>query len=138
MTARAPFLGRGWAFPPELDAMGELRMASGEDDIRESLRVLFTTGRGERLMRPEYGGGLERFVFARIDDTSVALLVDAIRFAILHFEPRGRVQDVLVDRTGAADGRMLFDVRYTVIQTNTRSNMVFPYYLGEGTNLRDR
>lgn len=138
MHRSAPFLGRGWSFPPEFDDAGGMRMVDGERDIHESLRILFTTLRGERVMRPEFGGGLERFVFARIDETAIALLVDAIRFAILHFEPRIRVEDVQVDRTGALDGRVWLDVRYTVIETNTRSNIVFPYYLAEGTNLRDR
>lgn len=138
MNRNAPFLGRGWAFPPEFNASGDLRTTDGEWDIRESLHILFTTTRGERIMRPEYGGGLERFVFTKIDATAIAMLQDAIRHAILHFEPRVIVDDVFVDPTGAHEGRLSFDVHYRVIETNTRSNIVFPFYLGEGTNLRDR
>lgn len=138
MTTRATFLGRGWSFPPAFDTTGEVRMSSDEDDIRESLHVLFTTSAGERLMRPEYGGGLERFVFARINATTLTMMTDAIRSAILHFEPRIAVEDVRVDPKGAGEGCVLFEVVYRVIATNTRSNMVFPFYFSEGTNLSPR
>jgi phage baseplate assembly protein W len=138
MVNHTPFLGRGWSFPPEFDESGQLRMSADDDDIRESLHLLFTTAAGERLMRPEYGGGLDRHVFARINATSITMMADEIRSAILHFEPRILVEDVRVDDSGVGEGRLLFEVAYQVIATNTRSNMVFPFYFSEGTNLVSR
>ena len=41
----AAFLGRGWSFPPVLTEQG-VQMSSYEQDIRESLRVLFSTSPG--------------------------------------------------------------------------------------------
>jgi phage baseplate assembly protein W len=133
------FLGRGWGFPPAFDSSRRaVRMVEHEADIHESLRILFTTLPGERVMRPEFGGGLDHYVFARIEPTVITLLKGTIRDAILYFEPRIALEEVLVDTSGQYDGQLLFDIRYTVISTNTRSNMVFPFYFSEGTNLEAR
>lgn len=138
MSSQRSFLGRGWGFPPQFDDDGRARMVEGEEDIHDSLRILFTTCAGERIMRPEYGGGLDRHVFTRVDATTITMLCGTIRSAILHFEPRIVVEDVRADASGAADGYLLFEVRYRVIVTNTRSNMVFPFYFREGTNVVPR
>ena len=42
------FLGRGWSFPPELTDSG-VKMSAYEQDIEESLCVLFSTSPGERV-----------------------------------------------------------------------------------------
>jgi phage baseplate assembly protein W len=134
-----PFLGRGWGFPPEFDSTSRgVRMVVGEEDIDESLRILFTTLAGERVMRPDYGGGMDRHVFARMDATVTTMLTGAIRDAVLHFEPRIALEDIEVDTSGEIDGRLLFELRYRVISTNTRNNVVFPFYLSEGTSLSPR
>lgn len=133
------FLGRGWAFPPQFDtATRAVKMVEHEEDIHESLHILFTTIAGERLMRPEYGGGLDRHVFARIEPTTITMLKGIVRDAILYFEPRIVLEDVLVDTAGEYEGRILFDLRYRVVETNTRNNMVFPFYFTEGTDLQPR
>lgn len=113
-------------------------MVVGEEDIDESLRILFTTLAGERVMRPDYGGGMDRHVFARMDATVTTMLTGAIRDAVLHFEPRIALEDIEVDTSGEIDGRLLFELRYRVISTNTRNNVVFPFYLSEGTSLSPR
>ena len=134
-----PFLGRGWGFPPEFDSTSRVvRMVAAEEDIDESLRILFTTLAGERVMRPEYGGGMDRHVFARMDATVITMLTGAIRDAVLHFEPRIALEDIEVDTSGEIDGRLLFELRYRVISTNTRNNVVFPFYFSEGTSLSPR
>lgn len=134
-----PFLGRGWGFPPEFDSTSRgVRMVAAEEDIDESLRILFTTLAGERVMRPEYGGGMDRHVFARMDATVITMLTGAIRDAVLHFEPRIALEDIEVDASGEIDGRLLFELRYRVISTNTRNNVVFPFYFSEGTSLSAR
>lgn len=48
------FLGSGWSFPLELTEEG-VRMSSYEQDIEESLRILFSTSPGERVNRYDYG-----------------------------------------------------------------------------------
>ena len=72
MTAR--FLGRGWKFPVEVDAAtGTIALSDGESDIRESIWIILSTAKGERVMRPDFGCGIHDLVF---DSMSAATVVD--------------------------------------------------------------
>lgn len=45
------FLGRGFAFPPEVDPVtGKFRMAEGEEDIRQAIYIILMTRLKERAM----------------------------------------------------------------------------------------
>ncbi|MGZ8218810.1 GPW/gp25 family protein [Methylomagnum sp.] len=131
------FLGRGWGFPPTFDAASSgVRMVEADADIRQSLGILFSTLPGERIMLPRYGCPLHALVFEGVNDTLVTQLETLLADAILYFEPRIRVDAINVSQHAHADGLLLIELDYTVIQTNTRSNMVYPFYLLEGTNVR--
>jgi phage baseplate assembly protein W len=138
MSADEPsFLGTGWSFPIRFHATSKaVALASDEADIRESLRILIQTRPGERVMQPRYGCDIHRHVFDRMGPTLVADLQDAIGQAILFFEPRVVLEEVRVEIDEALEGRLLVDVIYRIIQTNTRANIVFPFYLQEGTLVR--
>ena len=56
------FLGTGWSFPPVLTDTG-VQLSGYEQDIRESLHVLFSTAPGERVCRYDYGCPLRRYAF---------------------------------------------------------------------------
>jgi phage baseplate assembly protein W len=133
-SAGAPFLGTGWSFPPTFSQRTwSVVMVSGEDDIRESLRILFSTALGERIMVPEYGCDLSSMVFRSITTTLQTELEAGIRQAILSWEPRIDVLDVTVQRDATVDGLILVAVDYVIRRTNTRSNLVYPFYVREGT-----
>ena len=128
------FLGTGWKFPPEfsLESAG-VAMVSAADDIRESLRILLSTSPGERVMVPEFGCGLYRMVFQKLDPTSITEMQELVRQAILHWEPRITLDSVSAAPDPGEAGLVHIDVRYTIRQTNTRSNFVYPFYLNEAT-----
>jgi phage baseplate assembly protein W len=139
------FLGRGWRFPPTFDqAFGRTQMVSDEADIKESIWVIMSTMPGERIMQPEFGCDLARLVFENNNSNLEAHISYMVYNALLNFEPR--VKDVLaqvirhaVTEDGIQDdleGRLHIEISYTIISTNTRHNLVFPFYLnGEGTNV---
>lgn len=128
------FLGTGWAFPPAFaGTTGGAMMVSAEDDIRESLHILMHTRPGERVMQPDYGCGIYRYVFDIMDANLEASLRDEIRQAILFFEPRIILDSITVTIDDAMDGRLMIELVYRIRATNTRSNIVFPFYLNEGT-----
>lgn len=132
------FLGRGWAFPPQFDRNNgvlELQMVSLEADIKESLAILLSTSPGERLMQPAYGCGLRDMVFDNIDASTITELKDTIERAILFFETRITLDDIEIDTSGAYDGLLNIHLNYTVKTTNSRSNIVYPFYFQEGTEL---
>ena len=134
--ANNTFLGTGWRFPPAFGRTdrGSL-VVSGEDDIRESLRILFATKPGERIMQPDYGCDLHTLVFSDMDTSTITAIQDSIRRAVLFFEPRIVLNGVDVDEARTAEGILLLHLYYTVRTTNTRSNMVYPFYFLEGTDL---
>ena len=87
VDARA-FLGRGWAFPPQADARGELSIVSYEEDIRQAIRIILATTPGERVMRPDFGAGLNALVFEPINTTTMTLARRRIEEALTTWEPR--------------------------------------------------
>jgi phage baseplate assembly protein W len=131
------FLGQGWAFPPRFDyRRGDVAMASGEQDIRESLQILFATMLRERVMLPLYGGMLEQLVFEPIGEPLFFRIEDLVREAILLYEPRIVVERVSATPDDMQDGRVNVLISYFIPQVNVRSSMVYPFYLLEGSNLR--
>lgn len=113
-------------------------MVEAEQDIRESLVILLSTVRGERVMLPDYGLGLQLHVFDATDNTTLSHIRSQIEDAILYFEPRIKLENVSIDATEHLEGRLLVNIDYTIPSINSRSNMVFPFYFIEGTNIENR
>jgi uncharacterized protein len=131
------FLGTGWGFPPTFTEHNRaVQMVSEEEDIRQSLFILISTAPGERLLNPAYGCDLQKMVFERITQASKGKINDLVRRAILLFEPRVNVTMVDTRIVSLEEGRIQITVEYTIITTNTRHNIVYPFYFREGTNLK--
>lgn len=136
MDTDISFLGTGWSFPPEFSIRAGVRMVSAEEDIRQSLHIVLATAPGERVMRPAFGAGLKQQIYENIEETTVTILKDAISRAILFFEPRVVVEAIIADTAMALEGRLDFSIDYTIISTNTRHNIVYPYYCLEGSDVQ--
>lgn len=131
MTDNNSFLGRGWSFPPSFDQpSGEVDMINGDDDIESSLRILLSTSLGERVMQPKYGCNTDDMIFETLDTTLITEMKNRIEVAILFFEPRIDIikQALTQDNLG---GLILLSLDYVVSATNTRGNLVYPFYLSE-------
>jgi phage baseplate assembly protein W len=130
------FLGKGWAFPPAFnDELGTVEMVEDEEDIRQSVRIILGTIPGERIMFPTFGCGIRMFVFESNDPTHLSMLKDTIYDALLYNEPRIKLDRVDIMDDTQMNGLLRIHILYTIIITNTRNNMVIPFYLSEGTNL---
>lgn len=128
------FLGKGWGFPPQFNnEAGGIEMVSDEKDIHQSLHILLNTSPGERVMQPDYGCNLREFVFRDIDTSLIAYMRDMISTAILKYESRIDLNELIIDTSNATDGIVMLNISYTVRTTNSRNNIVFPFYLNEGT-----
>lgn len=128
------FLGRGWSFPPVITGEG-VTMVAYEEDIRQSLCVLFGTSPAERVNRYDYGCPLRRYAFEPITEEVMTQMRNDITRAIILFEPRITLEDVSFEER-PAEGVLLIHLAYTILRTNSRNNMVYPFYLNEGTNLK--
>lgn len=135
MAQDSQFLGKGWSFPIAFDHQGrELRMAKGEEDIRQSLHILLSTALGERVMRPTFGWKRDALLFEPLSTSFAAYLTREIKTAVLYFEPRIELNKLTFETT-ANEGLVEIRMDYTVRTTNTRSNLVYPFYLNEATNV---
>ncbi|ETX04006.1 MAG: hypothetical protein ETSY2_31265 [Candidatus Entotheonella gemina] len=135
MAEDQQFLGTGWGFPITFEHQGRsLRMASAEDDIRQSLHILLSTGVGERVLRPTFGWKRDALVFEPLSTSFATYLKREIETAILFFEPRIELNTLSFDRAAEGEGRIDIRLDYTIRTTNTRSNLVYPFYLDEATN----
>ena len=70
----AKFLGVGWQFPVELDANKQrFAPAEYEESVRQSILIILSTAKGERVMRPDFGCGIHDLVFAPNNATTQGL-----------------------------------------------------------------
>ena len=125
------FLGVGPAFPLRLDSAGNLAMTSLDDHVRQSIVLILSTDRGERAMRPEFGAGLNRMLFAPLVPATAALIAHQVKTALIRNEPRIEVEAVTV-APGNQAAVLLIDITYRVRRTDTVTNLVFPFYLERG------
>ena len=132
MDGDRPFLGRGWAFPPSFSAAGaDVEMVSGTEDVEQSLRILLATTPGQRVMQESFGCDMDRMVFEQVDQRFIDTVTGLVTDSILDYEPRVDLNKVTVDQSGSIDGLLLISIDYTVRSTNSRFNMVYPFYLKE-------
>jgi len=128
------FKGTGWKFPVQF-RKETVVMLTGEQDIANSLDVLFATNVGERIMHPNYGSALFSFMFMPISKSTITYMQAIISDEILFNEPRIRVNEVVIEPSIPESGRLDITVYYTVNATNNRYNYVYPFYFKEATNL---
>jgi uncharacterized protein len=129
---KSSILGTGWAFPPRFSKPARSAlMVSDREDIEQSLAILFSTGIGERFLQPKYGCNLDDYVFETFNATVLTSMRLNIKKAIQIYEPRIRVAEVVLNTDLLHEGRIDIILEYTIIATNSRFNLVYPFYLNE-------
>ena len=127
------FLGVGWSFPVQADgATGDAKMVAYEEDIRQALLLILETEPGERVMRPDFGAGLRGLVFEPLNTTTMSMVQHRVQQALVTWEPRINLREVLVTMDAAERTRLNIQISYEVRTTNTFYNWVYPFYLQEG------
>ena len=127
-------LGAGWGLPVavvpgEGAPAGRLALAVDEESVRQSILIILTTAKGERLMRPDFGCGLHDYVFAVNDRATQAAAAFEVREALQRWEPRVDVLEVEAMGAGDQAEVLLLSIDYRVRSTDTRFNLVYPFYL---------
>ena len=134
MAAKESFLGTGWAFPPSFSTGGaQVEMVSDAEDIHQSLRILLSTQPGERVMQELFGCDLGSVVFEELDQGLINTITRLVTDAILYHEPRIQLDRLDLTVSDAEAGRLLISIHYTIQGTNSRYNMVYPFYVNEAT-----
>ena len=125
MAARAPgrvateaaLLGGGISFPPRIGPDGRFALSSGAANVRESIRVILSTERRERVMLPRYGGGLAPYLFQPNIPSTHTLIEDRIRQALRRWEPRIELESVRVAASTEDPREAIATVRYRLVAT---------------------
>jgi phage baseplate assembly protein W len=129
-NTKRTFLGRGWRFP--LGVIGkQVATNAYEDQIAQSIRLIIGTNPGERRMRPDFGAGLNAFVFEPVSAVTLEAIRRRVQDALVDWEPRIDVSQVRSSIAG--EGRIDIEVFYRVRTTNSHRNLVYPFYLEEGS-----
>jgi phage baseplate assembly protein W len=126
------FLGRGWSFPVRVDEKtGAVRLSEYEADIQQSMWIILSTAKGERVMRPDFGCGIHNLVFEVINTTTLTDIEENVREALALFESRIEVRQVKTLTNAGVDGQVRISIDYDVRGTNNQLNFVYPFYIKE-------
>ena len=133
-------LGVGWHFPVRVDRrfMGESRapdrgrggiaLSRYEEDIEQAIRIVLSTSKGERRMRPTFGCEIHDLIFAPANPTTFGLMRFHVEDALTMWEPRIEVTSVEVTSTGR-DGKVDITIAYKVRTTKDERTLVYPFFV---------
>jgi hypothetical protein len=128
------FLGTGWGFPPTFSNLsGTVETVSDDKDISQCLHILLTTRLKERVLRSDFGCDLSALLYENITITLLTKIKGIIENAILLYEPRIDLIAVDFNNEETLNGVINIEISYKIRATNSRKNYVYPFYLEEGT-----
>ena len=131
-TGEREFLGIGWKFPLQVTPDGKIAQAKYEQRIEESIYLILSTGRGERVMLPRFGCGMQDRVFAPNNPGTLAVIQNDVREALTTGEPRIDLLDVDAEEAPENPNLLLIRINYRIRANNAVGNLVYPFYIGEG------
>jgi hypothetical protein len=123
------FLGVGWKFPVQLDQERKIGLSRFEEKVRESVWIILSTAPGERVMRPDFGCGIHEFVFSPNNTRTIGLVEFQVEEALTRWEPRIDLEEVQAQSDPKDPARLLISIDYRVRGTDSRFNLVYPFYL---------
>lgn len=122
------FLGKGFAFPLQVNQTGGIKASAQAEKIAESIRIILGTQQGERLMRPNFGSNLKRLLFAPNTAATASLAQHYVEEAIRTWEPRVSLEAVTVENENSS-AMLRIRISYRIRSTNEPGNLVYPFYL---------
>lgn len=129
-------LGRCWAFPPQFSAQNGVKMAEGIDAVLQSLKVLFMTQPGERIMRESWGAGMNDFLFENVTDALLARMQTLIQETILRYEPRAVLKEVIIQPVVHEPNRLHVTITVTLTGSDITEIINGTLKLNESQTLR--
>jgi hypothetical protein len=100
------FLGKGWKFPVRATADKKIAMSQYEKDIKEAIWI---------------------------NTATVNLVEMTVQESLTIWEHRIELIKVEVSTEDSANGKLDVIIDYRVRTTNNRFNLVYPFYLKEGS-----
>lgn len=129
-------LGKCWSFPPQFSPVDGVKMTAGIDAVMQSLRVLFMTEPGERIMRESWGGGMNDFIFENISDELLAGIHNRIEESILRYEPRAVLKNVVIQPSKRDVSRLFVQITVYLSGSNLTERIEGELNINDGQMLR--
>ena len=129
----AAFLGKGWKFPIRVNARGGLDWSQGDSAISESIWIILATPKRSRVMEPAFGCGIHDYVFAPNNAATRASIEAEVREALTTWEPRIDVLRTTAKSHVDSPNLLMIQVDYRTRSNNAAGNMVYPFYINEGS-----
>ncbi len=124
-------VGRGLAFPPRLGPDGRLAFSEGTNNIRESIRIILMTELRERLLLPNFGGGLRSFLYEPNIVTTHQLIKDQAQRALVSWEPRIRLETLTVAPDPEDAEAAILTVSYRLVATEENDQVSLTLQLAQ-------
>jgi uncharacterized protein len=125
------FLGIGLRFPLQITPQGRIALSRADRRVEESIYLVLGTKVGERVMMPDFGCAIHDLVFAPNNASTRTRAIDAVRRALVLFEPRIDVLEVSADTAPAEPNLLLLRIDYRLRTSNSINNLVYPFFLLE-------
>ena len=122
-------IGRGWAFPLQVNAQGSIALTHERDEIDQAIHIILSTSPGERVMRPTFGCRLQDLVFAPNNSQTAAQARRYVEEALGMWEPRINLLQVDVQQDRDAANCLVIRIQYEIKATHDRRSLVYPFYL---------
>lgn len=74
----------------------DISLKRDEEAVKESIKNLVLTNRGERLMQPLLGGNVQSMLFENNTPATIKLIQEQVKTVISQYEPRATLIDVIV------------------------------------------
>jgi len=115
MIDTGQLFGRSIRFGLGLDKQSRIAWSEGADNIRESIRIILTTEKGERLMLPDFGAGLKRFLFEPNTVATHRLIEERVTQSLDLWEQRISLDSVDVIADEDDQHAVWVMIRYTLV-----------------------
>jgi uncharacterized protein len=110
------------------DEAGRLPLVQGPEKVRQAIYTVLDTDPGERVMRPDFGCGLRRWLMHPNNPATRAGIQREIEAALLRWEPRIKVTEVRVSPTDERS-TVLIELHYEHVLDQRQDVLVYPFYL---------
>ena len=110
-------------FPYHVDGRGRTATTGSDDHLRDLIEQVLFTAPGERLMRPDFGGGLLDLVFEPGGPELVAATQHVVQGSLQ--QELGHLIAVVSVEVSQDEGALTVNVSYVALQTQERTFATF-------------
>jgi phage baseplate assembly protein W len=113
----------------------DIKVSYDENAIKNSLNALLNTNPGQRLLLPEYGVNIKRYIFSPVSENNAYSIGEFIKDAIERWEPRVSVSGITIKP-------VISDARYDIFldlyapSLGKRIGFLSELVRGEGINFK--